>query len=91
MAIPEQINRYTSRGQAVIAVRARDVAHMAWVMAEVESEHALLAWFDTDGSQDPDAYLAYRAAVDREEVAARDLQRLSELTQPCDERLAQST
>jgi hypothetical protein len=36
------------------------------------------------------AYLAYRAAVDREEAAARDLQRLCELTQPYQERLAQS-
>jgi hypothetical protein len=37
-----------------------------------------------------DSYLAYSAAVDREEAAARDLQRLSDLTQPCQDRLAQS-
>lgn len=36
------------------------------------------------------AYLAYRAAVDREQAAAWDLQRLSELTQPYQERLARS-
>jgi hypothetical protein len=34
--------------------------------------------------------LACSAAVDREEAAARDLQRLSDLTQPCQDRLAQS-
>lgn len=90
MAIPEQIDSDTSWGQAVIAIRAHDVAHMAWIMAEVESEHALQAWFDTDAPQDADAYRVYRAAVDREELAADDLQRLSQLTQPAHERLAQS-
>jgi hypothetical protein len=90
MAIPEPINRNISRGQAVIAVRALDVAHMTWVAAEVESEQALRAWLDADAPEDADAYRAYREAVDREEVAASDLRRLSELTQPSQERLAQS-
>jgi hypothetical protein len=63
---------------------------MNWVAAEVESEHALRAWFDADATQGADAYLAYRAAVDREEAAARDLQRLSDLTQPCQDWLDQS-
>ena len=89
MAIPERINDNTSRGRAVVAIRARDVAHMAWVAAEVESEHALHAWFDTSTADDADAYLAYRATVDREEAAARDLQRLSDLTRPSEERLTQ--
>jgi hypothetical protein len=73
---------------AVIAVRVLDDAHMTWVAAEVDSEHALTAWFDARAAQRPGAYLAYRAAVDREEAAARDLERLCELTQPCQERLA---
>jgi hypothetical protein len=90
MAIPDSINSKICRGQAVIAVRALDVAHMTWIAAEVESERALRAWFDTGTPQDADAYRAYREAVDREEVAANDLQRLSELTQPSQERLAQS-
>ena len=90
MAIPERIDSNISRGQAVIAGRALDVAHMAWVAAEVESEHALRAWWGTGAPQDADAYLAYRAAVDREETAAGDLQRLSEMTQRCQEQLAQS-
>jgi hypothetical protein len=88
MAIPTRINRNTSHDLSVIAVRVLDDAHMSWVAAEVESEHALHAYFDADASQAASAYLAYRAAVDREEAAARDLQRLSELTQPCQERLA---
>jgi alpha-D-ribose 1-methylphosphonate 5-triphosphate synthase subunit PhnH len=90
MAIPPRINRHTSRDLAVIAVRVLDDAHMTWIAAEVESEHALRAWFHAGAPQAADAYLAYRAAVDREEAAARDLQRLSELTQPYQERLTRS-
>jgi hypothetical protein len=89
MAIPAR-NRNTSRDLAVIAGRVLDDAHMTWVAAEVESEYALRAWFDTGAPQSAGAYRAYRAAVDREEAAARDLQRLSDLTQPCQERLAGS-
>jgi hypothetical protein len=63
---------------------------MTWIPAEVESEHALRAWFVADAPRSAGAYLADRAAVDREEAAARDLQRLSELTQPYQERLAGS-
>jgi hypothetical protein len=88
MPIPARINRNTSRDLAVIAVRVLDDARMTWVAAEVDSENALHAWFDAGAPQVAGAYLAYRAAVDREDAAARDLQRLSELTQPCQERLA---
>ncbi len=80
-------NRNTSYDLAVIAVRVLDDARMAWVAAEVDSEHALRAWFDAATPEGADAYLAYCAAADREEAAARDLQRLSELTQPYQERL----
>jgi hypothetical protein len=90
MAIPARINRNTSHDLSVIAIRVLDDAHMTWVAAEVESEHALRAWFDAGAPQSAGAYLAYRAAVDREEAAARDLQRLSDLTQPYQERLARS-
>jgi hypothetical protein len=90
MASPARINRNTSYDLAVIAVRVLDDAHMTWVAAEVDSEHALRAWFNADAPQRAGAYLAYRAAVDREEAAAGDLQRLSELTRPCQERLARS-
>jgi hypothetical protein len=80
----------TSRGLAVIGVRVLDDAHMTWIAAEVESEHALSAWLKAAPPSRAAAYQAYRAAADREEAAARDLQRLSELTQPCQERLARS-
>ena len=90
MAISAKLNRSTSRALAAIGVRVLDDAHMTWVATEVESEQALRAWFEGDTPNRAAAYLAYRAAVDREEAAARDLQRLSELTQPCQERLART-
>ena len=90
MAIPAKTNPDTSHDLAVIAVRVLDDAHMTWVAAEIESEHALSAWFQARAPQAAGAYCAYRAAVDREEAAARDLQRLSELTRPCQEHLAPS-
>jgi hypothetical protein len=74
----------------VIAVPVLDDAHMTWVAAEVESEHALRAWFKGAASHRAAAYLAYRAAVDREEATARDLERLGELTRPYQERLART-
>ena len=86
MAIPPRINH----ALAVIAERALDDARMTWVAAEIDSEHALRAWFDASARQRAGAYLAYCAAVDREQAAAHDLQRLSELTHPCQERLARS-
>jgi hypothetical protein len=82
-----RINHNTSHDLAVIAVRVLDDARMTWVAAEVDSEHALRAWFNAGTPEGASAYLAYRAAVDREEAAARDLQRLSELTQPYQDRL----
>jgi hypothetical protein len=90
MAISAKINGNARRDLGVIAVRVLDDAHMTWIAAEVESEHALRAWFDAGGPQGAGAYLAYRAAVDREEAAARDLQRLCQLIQPCHERRARS-
>ena len=90
MPTSARINRNASRDLAVIAVRVLDDAHMTWVAAEVDSDQALHAWFDAGAPTVAGAYLTYRAAVDREEAAARDLQRLSELTQPCREWLARS-
>jgi hypothetical protein len=87
MASPARIDRSASRDLAVIAVRLLDDAHMTWVAAEVESEHMLRAWLDGGAPEAAGAYLAYRAALDREAAAARDLQRLSELTQPSQTRL----
>jgi hypothetical protein len=83
-------NRNTNNDLAGIGVRLLDDAHLTWVAAEAESEQALRAWFDTGALQAARAYPVYRAAVDREEAAAHDLQRLCELTQPCQERLART-
>lgn len=71
-----------------IGVRLLDDAYMAWFAAESECEQALHAWFDGTSGKRAEAYCAYRAAVDREEAAARDLQRLGELAQPCRDGLA---
>jgi hypothetical protein len=90
MAIPARIKDNTTYDLAVVAVRVLDDARMTWVAAEAESEDALRAWFDAGAPQAAGAYHAYRAAADREEAAARDLQRLDALTQPCQEWLARS-
>jgi hypothetical protein len=90
MARSAKFDRYTSHDLAVTSVRALDDAHMTWVAAEIESEHALRAWFHAGATQRANAYLAYRTAVDREETAAHDLQRLAELTQVREERLVDS-
>jgi hypothetical protein len=88
MATSAGINRNASHDFAVIGVRLLDDAHMTWVQAEIESAHALRGWFEAAASRRTAAYHGYRAASDREEAAARDLQRLCELTQPYQERLA---
>jgi hypothetical protein len=85
-----RVNRNPSIDLAVIGVRVLDDAHMSWVATAVESEHALRAWFDAARGESAAAYLAYRAAADREEAAARDLERLHELTQPYQEQLARN-
>jgi hypothetical protein len=68
---------------AKIGVRLIDGAYMAWLVAERECDQALRAWQE----ERPGAYWGYRAALDREEAAARDLERLSELASPCQEEL----
>lgn len=60
-------------------MRLLDEAHMAWQWAELECEAALHAWYDRSSRTSAAGYLAYRAALDREEAAALDLQRLWEL------------
>ena len=77
------MNFNPGREIAVIGIRLLDDAHMAWFAAEVEAERALRAWWEGLGGQHGAAYHAYRAAVDREEAAARDLERLHELTADC--------
>lgn len=64
---------------AEIGMRLLDEAHTAWQWAELECEAALHAWYDQSARTNVAGYLSYRAALDREEAAARDLQRLWEL------------
>ena len=90
MAVAAKLNRTTSRALAAMGVRTRDDAHMTWVAAEVESEHAMRAWSEGDAPNRAAAYLAYNAALDREEAAANDLQRLCEPTQPYQDWLGRS-
>lgn len=67
---------------AAIGVRLLDDSYLAWFSAESECERALHAWFRTTGDRRATAYFAYRAALDREEAAARDLERLWHLAEP---------
>lgn len=75
---------------AEIGVRLLDDAYLAWFGAQTECEGALHAWFEAVGTQRTGTYLAYRAALDREEAAARDLARISQVSAPCREALLHS-
>lgn len=66
---------------AAIGVRLLEDAHIAWVAAAAESSEALRAWFEAPRFDR--AYYAYLAAVDREHAAARDLERLVAVAEPC--------
>ena len=68
---------------AEVGLRLLDDAHAAWVSAEYDAERALRAWFEATPGRHAGMYPAYCAALEREEAAARDLQRLSELVEPC--------
>ncbi len=59
-----------------IGARLLDDSYLAWFSAESECEQALRDWFQRTGVQRTTAYFAYRAALDREEAAARDLERV---------------
>lgn len=73
---------------AAIGVRLLDDAYLAWFSAESESGDALRAWWHSTGSSRPTAYAVYRAALDREEAAAHDLERLWSLAEPCRTKIA---
>ena len=73
---------------AEIGIRLLDEAHTAWQWAELECEHALHAWHDCPPRVSVDRYLSYRAALDREQAAARDLERLWELARSGHDALA---
>jgi hypothetical protein len=47
---------------------------LAWSDAADDAHAAYLAWCDADPDDQADAFAVYRAALDREEAAARALQ-----------------
>ena len=65
---------------AATGIRLIDDAHIAWMAAQNECSEALRAWFEAPRYDR--AYHAYLAALDREETAL-DLQRLSNVADPC--------
>lgn len=73
---------------ARIGVRLIDDAYTTWLAAEMAAGAALRSWLDGSWRDHDSTWLAYRAALDREEAAARDLERLSQLAAPCVDRLA---
>jgi hypothetical protein len=75
---------------AKIGVRLIDDAYLAWFGAESECESLLREWFKATGERRESAYLAYRAALDREDASARDLERLWAVALECHEALAEN-
>jgi len=73
---------------AEIGVRLLDDAYIAWLVAESECNQTLRSWFASRPAEREPRYLAYRAALDREEAAAHDLHRLWQLSKPCRDTLA---
>ena len=78
----ESVNFTTRLEIWLIGLRLRDDAYLVWEAAECEAELALRSWLAGLGGQQV-AYQAYCAAVDREEAAARDVERLHGLTRAC--------
>ena len=68
---------------AAIGIRLIDDAYLAWFNAESDCEGALRAWFQRTDAERDDAYLAYRVALDREEAAARRLERVWRFAERC--------
>ena len=62
-----------------VDIRLADEIYMAWSTAKLECHQALEAWFAAGRGERADANCAYRAALDREEAAARDLEELCRL------------
>ena len=76
---------------AKFEVRLIDDAYLGWLGAESEAEIMLRGWFDTTGERREAAYLGYRAALEREEASARDLERLWRLASTCHDARAEKT
>jgi hypothetical protein len=70
-----------------MTVRLIDNAYCAWLTAETECETALRDWFHATREHRELTYLAYTAALDREEASARDLEQLWDRASACHEAL----
>jgi hypothetical protein len=46
----------------------------AWLFAELDAEFALKRWWEAAGGERADAFVAYRAALEREAQAAQALE-----------------
>ena len=77
------ISPHVDRNTAMVTALLLPVARTIWAIAEVDAERALREWRGATTAQRAGAYTAYRTAVDREEAAAGDLQRLADLAQRC--------
>jgi hypothetical protein len=64
---------------ATVGTRLADGAFHAWQAAHIECDLALRAWDAAGPGRTATAHVAYRAALDREEAAARDLEELCRL------------
>jgi hypothetical protein len=63
-----------------IGARLADGAFLAWEAAQIECYLALAAWTAARPGRSAAAHLAYCAALDREEAAARDFEDLCRVT-----------
>jgi hypothetical protein len=66
-------------GAATARTRLVDGAYQAWQSAHIECDLALEAWEAAGPGRNATAHIAYRAALDREEAAARDFEELCRL------------
>ena len=58
---------------AFCARRSADLK-LAWLDAADDAHEAYIDWRDAEQAAEPDAFVVYRAALDREETAAHNLQ-----------------
>jgi hypothetical protein len=58
-------------------LHSSDDPYLAWLAAAIASKHALHAWLDGPPRDEGALYVAYRAALDREEAAASVLEHVS--------------
>jgi hypothetical protein len=71
--------RRISSQVASVGIGLVDEAYMSWRTAQMQCQDALRAWFEARPRDRADANSVYRAALDREQAAALDLEWLSDL------------